>query len=101
LQIQARREDELPRIAGLEGLRGKSLARLPGAADLVFTELDPGVPGVHAICGFYMFSVEFRLTGIDYESIGRELGVSALRRFNGQEQRCFDSAALDLQFPQK
>ncbi len=104
ITILARYERELPsriREIGLEGIGrlGKNLAQRSGPADLIMAEIDKGVVGVHAVCYFYLFSLDLSLTSIDLEAAGRELGKRALRRFNGGEERCFVSKVLKSQFP--
>lgn len=100
IRIVARREDELPpTIDGLEGLTGRPLSEGRGAGELDLAKIDPGIEGVHAVCGFYLFSLEMRLTGIDYASVGRGLGAISLTRFNGHESRCFAPTVLPTQYP--
>jgi len=79
IRIIARTEQQLPKtVVGLEDIRGTSLSKSPGAADLYLTEIDPGIEGVHSVCGFYLFSLEMRLPNIDYREVGKALGVVAL-----------------------
>jgi hypothetical protein len=89
--VRVQRESELPAGMALEdvGLSGAQLSKLGVASELRFKEIDPGVHGVHAVCGFYAFSLELRLDTGDLTRVGLELGKRALRRFNGTEERCF------------
>lgn len=101
----ARYEGELPDlpdgIVGLEGIErlGPTLSKLGGAGELTLGEVNKGIPGVHAVCGFYLFSLELSIGDIDLKYVGRELGKRALGRFNGPQEHCFASKVPDLQYP--
>jgi len=104
IRVVARGEAQLPKtVVGLESIRGPSLSKTPGAADLYLTEVDPGIEGVHSVCGFYLFSLEMRLPDIDYRKVGKALGVVALWRFNEApvevDSRCFAEGLIPSQYP--
>lgn len=102
IRVIARTEEELPEtVNSLEGVKGQSLSKTPGAADLYLTEIDPDVKGVHTVCGFLLFSLEMRLHNIDYQKVGKALGVVALWRFNGapKENACFADSVIPSQYP--
>ncbi|MDR3424930.1 MAG: hypothetical protein P4M13_07640 [Alphaproteobacteria bacterium] len=102
IRVIARTEQELPKtVIGLEGVKGQSLSKTPGAADLYLTEIDPNIKGVHSVCGFYLFSLEMRLHNIDYQKVGKALGVVALWRFNEapKENTCFADSVIPSQYP--
>jgi hypothetical protein len=70
IRALARFESELPDglspeaivLGRVRNVRGIGLGKLRGPGDLMFAEVDKGVPGVHTDCHFYEFSLDICFT---------------------------------------